>query len=454
MTNQVGAIAGQSPASVQQQYPPGDAAWFRALGADLMPAVSTEITVLRRSLAAFVAFQLYVLATAISVTHVDLLLNHPIAMPLVGLQLPQSSVLTMLPLLVLACQIVLLLRLVALVPRLDLLAEIASAYELYYEPAGRRFRAQLPAFSLVQIKTGAGHRSVSLYARQMALAIPLVMLPMLVMVAVQIRCLPLHSDGLTWFHRVLVLAQVPLVIVMLRLCTPARSRQKESKRRLFAARLPSVTLWTSAALSLTLSLLVATLPDEPIDKILRSTVSVGVPGQSGETPPGPRVAFAPTAVLFDGSLDPRTGLPNSLFSRNLIVTDRVIMLAGQSRLSLRGRDLRYSRLDRTTLQGVDLSGADLTGASLIETNLSGSFLSMANFSNSQLIATDLSNATVAQTRFGFATMILVKFENAKMQCDRSHLCGLTSARLQNVSGLAPDLAEAIRQAIPSQASPR
>ncbi len=59
-----------------------------------------------------------------------------------------------------------------------------------------------------------------------------------------------------------------------------------------------------------------------------------------------------------------------VFKRNLIVTDTDLVVdkdqtPGEPSISLRDRDLRFAKLDRSDLHQADLTGSDLRGASLI-----------------------------------------------------------------------------------------
>ena len=87
-----------------------------------------------------------------------------------------------------------------------------------------------------------------------------------------------------------------------------------------------------------------------------------------------RVAFWPTAVLFEGAVDHLSGRPTSLFGRNLVVTDTDLVrdsevAPDETSVSLRRRDLRYGTFDRSDFHQADLTGAMLMKASLREANL-------------------------------------------------------------------------------------
>ena len=91
-----------------------------------------------------------------------------------------------------------------------------------------------------------------------------------------------------------------------------------------------------------------------------------------------RTAFWPTAYLFEGNVNYVTGEATSLFSRNLVVTDTDLTSSSknpddQTRLGLRGRDLRFATLDRSNLSRADLTGANLAQSHLTETDLREAF---------------------------------------------------------------------------------
>src|SRR5262249_38505817 len=72
-----------------------------------------------------------------------------------------------------------------------------------------------------------------------------------------------------------------------------------------------------------------------------------------------------------------------VFHRNLVVVGKDLVVdkdvtAGEPSINLRGRDLRFARLDRADLHQADLTGANLDGASLVGTDLRGAWLGCAD----------------------------------------------------------------------------
>jgi Pentapeptide repeats (8 copies) len=151
-----------------------------------------------------------------------------------------------------------------------------------------------------------------------------------------------------------------------------------------------------ALLALLFSVIVATIPGEALDRVATRLWPVPVEA----TAPGeqkPRMAFGPTAWLFDGPADDIQGRPSSLFSRNLVVINTPLVAQlnpepDEASLSLRGRDLKYATFDRSDMRRADFTGADLTGASLVRT-----VLIKARLNRATLRGTDLRGAAILST---------------------------------------------------------
>ena len=138
---------------------------------------------------------------------------------------------------------------------------------------------------------------------------------------------------------------------------------------------------------------VATIPDEPLDrfaaKLMPTPVPLGTPSSQTK-----RIAFWPTAYLFDGDINDIEGRPDSMFSRNLVVINQALVAPVQPEpddgsISLRGRDLKYASFDRSDLRRADMTGADLTGASMVQTGLI-----KVRFNKAKLRNVDFRNAVI------------------------------------------------------------
>ena len=200
------------------------------------------------------------------------------------------------------------------------------------------------------------------------------------MLAFQITYLPVHDVGVTAWHRVMLVADLLLVIgASLQMRPSGDVGAWGALRRSFAD-----VLGLLAAIAVAVfSIAVATVPGEWIDRTLAGAEAVSSPvpypglGSVKRNRPDAmqgRRAFVATAYLFEGEVDDWSRGTASLFTRNLIVIDEDLVPDTQAEttetsVSLRGRDLNYATFDRSDMHRADLTDASLIGASLVETNL-------------------------------------------------------------------------------------
>ncbi|MEL6748264.1 MAG: pentapeptide repeat-containing protein, partial [Pseudomonadota bacterium] len=201
-------------------------------------------------------------------------------------------------------------------------------------------------------------------------------------------------------------------------------------------------------LALFFSFFIATVPGERLDRISREIPALAQARSEDQ----PTAGFA-EFLLSSSPLTQAIGIER-LFHRNLEVMDQDLVsdrldetTNSEASLILRGRDLRYARLDRTDLHRADLTGADLTGASLIGadlrdvkascsdltavltlgqsraascTRLDGVKLARADVTGASFQAAFLSNAsfeeaTLDRANFSYADLTGVDFSAARMR---------------------------------------
>jgi len=177
-----------------------------------------------------------------------------------------------------------------------------------------------------------------------------------------------------------------------------------------------IVVWVAAMF---FSFAVATIPGEGADRAMasferfRTPVPYGAPAAEAE-----RFAFLPTAYLFEGPVNVVSGRAESVFSRNLVVTDTNVVQAANAKetgvsVRLRGRDFRYATFDRSNfnradLTGTNLSRASLRGAKLEEARLRAATLTGADLTRAQLLSADLTGADLRGAILKDANLRFVK----------------------------------------------
>ena len=315
-------------------------------------------------------------------SHTDLLLNSPIALPIIGISIALDRFFLFAPLFYILIHIGVMLQYVVLTRKIYAFLDVierqerrlaAGSGECIIHPQ----RHELNSNMFVQFLAGPPQPRLVRFMQQVITWGTLIMLAAGVLIYFQIAFLPYHDTGLSWVHRLYVLIDLGIVaLIGMFLPSPLTGFWASF---LYDLRRHTLFFLTSAALFacfFAFSFFVASVPGDRIDEIMADIgPSVTVPAPSGN-PADSRSVFLPTAWLFEGEVDPETGEHASLFLRNLVVMDRDLVNdagidPGAVSLSLRYRDLRYSRLDRSDLKQADLRGADLTGASLEGADLSG-----------------------------------------------------------------------------------
>jgi uncharacterized protein YjbI with pentapeptide repeats len=316
----------------------------------------------------FLAVMTYLLVAVAGVSHRDLLLNSEIQLPILQVKIQLTHFFVFAP-------ILLVLFHMGVVGQLVMLArktiEFDHALRLL-EPTHARshpLRLQLHNFFFVQAIAGPDRsRVVSTFLHGMSW-LTLVVLPVLLLLYVQASFVPFHDPAITWVHRVAVLAD----IVMLLFIGTFLMRSETSFFRAVGrtGRQHPISTFVTTGLMMfvaTFSLFVATIPGEPLDRI---GLGLLAPDRAaGETDRRLAQTFA---LPFFGPMK-SDGPLFGIFYRNLVVTDQDLVVdkdvtPGEASLKLRGRDLRYARLDRSDLHQADFTGASLDGASLVKADL-------------------------------------------------------------------------------------
>jgi hypothetical protein len=360
----------------------------------------------------FISFQIYLAIAAGSVTHRMLFLETGMKLPGLNVELSLLGFFTVAPFILLTLHLYVLLQLLTLARKLSVYNDTLMRV-LPLAADRRRRRLQLDAFVFVQLLAGTrdGRLEISSILYRVIALITMVIAPVLLLLQLQVTFLPYHDQVLTWLHRLGALVDLVLVWTFWAAIQPAaREIARPSRWRhglaltrsaiavLFAIVLSMVVLLFSMAL--------ATFPGEWWRHVLEDRA---------------QPVIQVSDRLFGGeeiAANEVTGVPRTLFSNVLILTDQVFVdrekLEKLDRtISLRGRDLRRAVLTRTDLRKADFTGAMLNGADLGSANLAGAKLDCALIGESRSSAG--AHAGAGRSQYGCTSLQRAVLDYAYLQ---------------------------------------
>jgi len=421
-----------------------DSALGEANPFSLVDAVNSTSEISHTGWLIFLGVVTYFCIAAAGVSHKDLLLNSAVPLPIMQVSIDLQRFFLFAPIVLVFMHFGLLVQHVMLARKV---MEFDAAVRAM-EPTHRRthpIRHELHSYFFTQALAGPERSKLFGGFLHGMFWLSIIAIPVLVILFIQIVYLPYHDVSTTWSHRLaLVLDTVILALMGVFLgsrATSFASAFARTMRHQPMSMLATAILYAGVVL---FSFFVATVPDEPLDRMAQSlpwtkvSKTTTADGQAVQ-----RRVFAVTDWFFGGI---GSGSAGSLFKRNLSVTDEVIVNRksvnkDQATVSLRDRDLRYAELDRSDLQQADFTGADLTGARLVGSNLRGARLSCldvdavltdpklrsescANFSGANLARADLGGADLR-----LAMMSGANLENASLIGGDLRFADLTGANL-------------------------
>ncbi len=341
----------------------------------LLEAVNASSNTAHTGWLIFIALMAYLMVAVAGVTHADLLLETAVELPILQVKIQLAHFFQFAP-------IILVLFHMGLVSQLVLLAketlEFDRAVRLLEATSARAhpLRLELNNFFFVQAIAGPQRSPVmSAFLHGMSW-LTLVVLPVVLLLYVQVMFLPYHDVGITWTHRLALFVDIAMLIAIGVFLVRVETSFIKAFLRTTASH-PFSFLATTLVLILVavFSFFIATVPGELMDRI-----TLGMVGAKADPASGSRQAAIGGIPFVTANAD---GSLFGFFPRNLVVTDTDLVVdkeqtPGEPSLSLRNRDLRYARLDRTDLHQADLTGANLQGASLVGTDLRNAWLHCAD----------------------------------------------------------------------------
>lgn len=432
----------------------------------LLEAVNSSSDTSNTSWLIFLAIMAYFTIAVAGVTHKDLLLETPVALPILQVQIQQSLFFQFAP-------VILVLFHLGVVAQLVMLARKTLEFDMAVralETSDKRnhpLRLELHNFFFAQAVAGP-HRSLvmSTFLHGMSW-LTLVILPVMILLFIQLSYLPYHDVEITWTHRICLLVDIVMLVLLGIFLLRTESNFFAAFWRTTISSPVSFLVTTGILLIVAFfSLFVATVPGEALDRVTQALT------RSDRRAEALRDARASTGFALPFVRARADGTLWGRFHRNLVVTDQDLSpkrqyAADEFSLSLRGRDLRYARLDRSDLRRADLSSANLEGASLIGVNLSEAKLqcsdvpeliltedrsralcvnaSNANFTRANLTSARLSGIDITGSRFeetilegadlSYALATGASFYNARLE--RADLTG--GVQLQGANMLVASL---------------
>ena len=445
---------------------------------DLLSAANSASATARNAWLAFVLLLAYLLVTLAGVTHQNLLLNSPVTLPIVGVQIPLFTFFLAAPVLLILVHLGLLVQHALLSHKLYHFSRAISVDEAPGE-RDHPLRIRLHNYTYSQLLAGPKPPKRLEWLLRRMVFFTLAALPVLTLLYLQIKFLPYHEVAVTYWHRSMIILDIVLLFTMRRIIGMHLFRKGSAMIEPDEAdwhwRLTRTGYWAGIAISaviLLFSFLVATVPDAGLDRLTRSINWLASDVQSAGLK---RKVFGPTAWLFEGEADLVRGQADTPFgwSRNLIVTDKDLVpdredQHGEVSQSLRGRDLRYAVLDRTDLHRADLTGADLRWSSLRATRLEhvtagcvdefgdgsheyreedclqlqGANMIWAQLQNAYLVGVKMENANVVSAKLHKADLRWGRMRQARFVKSELKKAKLSASELQNTSFHEANLAGA------------
>jgi uncharacterized protein YjbI with pentapeptide repeats len=395
----------------------------------------------------FLISALYLLTIAATVTHRQLLLDQPVRLPVLGIDLPLRGFFFLAPILFVIFHVYVLLQVL-------LLGRTAAAYNEAVDravrppPSNAAMRQRLANTLFAQIFAGSPRERDGWLGRllQGMAWITLVIAPILILFAFQFAFLPYHDHLATWTHRILILIELATAFLLWPLVLDAR--------RDFGWRRGWVFPLATCVLYILLSLCLATFPSEPHVNLAWGHSSSSVQCKRWFSQRFDRLDLPHVDVVDDAQL---ARIEEFESARHEIVR------VGERTQNFQNRDLTcgnfewadFRRVDLgdARMDGAQLSFAKLRDASLERVQLRGADLSLADLRNAYLVGAELQGSTFFQTflqgawlndadlqgaQFDFARLPGASLKNANLQgavLDHANLQGATldSAKLQGAS---------------------
>jgi uncharacterized protein YjbI with pentapeptide repeats len=403
-------------------------------------ALEDAVSITRGLWLSFISLSAYLMVAVGSVTHVDLLLENPLQLPLVGVKVPLVVFFWLAPILYLIMHNYLLINLKLMSDNVrtwrwrlkEILNTEGDLSVDEREIIEDEHKRTISNFFLVQMIAAPKDSRSSLIGKAISVSVIITVLlgPIIILFLFQAQFLPYHSILVTTIQRIVIIFDCIILTYLWPEMIYTHARPDVLSRLITLSAMMAVVF---------VSTFVAVFPGEANYRLLGQLRSILYRGG-----------------LFEGPINDVSGAQSSLFSNRLVLPGKDIANLGsqnsaktQPSVSLRGRRLEGAILTRSNLQGVDFTGAHLQGADLSQANIKrgkfgcGQLSRVGSYADleekladcANLSEVDLSDANLQGAFFNDAVMQGVNLSGAKMQAaslERADLKGayLSSTELQ------------------------
>jgi uncharacterized protein YjbI with pentapeptide repeats len=390
---------------------------------ELRKAVDDAATVVVGLWLSYLFLLFYLAIAAGAVTHIDLLLDNPVKLPFLNVELPLLAFFALAPILFVITHTHTLVHFVLLSGKIKYFHR--AIYRQLPEEIEVRaaLQRQLPNNIFVQFLAGPDEiRKGGLGVILKIIAwITLVVSPILLLLLLEVRFLPYHQVGITWVHRGAVFADIVLLWMLWPSVLTGRTKIGwPDVRHAKTALLASVgTVWFSC--------IVATFPGEWVEETLPDIKQISLHAKLFVGPPD--VILRRSGSILSNTLI----LPGfSTFDAQKIDDPRKVEWRSNL-VILRGRDLRGAVFISADLTKVDLTSAHLEGADLTEAKLYGASLENAWLQGASLVRAELQGASLRNAQLQGASLRDAHLEGARLNVAHLEGANLQQAQVQGAT---------------------
>jgi uncharacterized protein YjbI with pentapeptide repeats len=171
---------------------------------------------------AFLAFTAYLGVIVWGTTHEDLLRISPVKLPILDVELPLTTFYSFVPWMLVLLHFNMLMQLELLSCKLWNLDR-----DLPDTPAGKQVRDRLFIFPFTHLIVGRSEVWLIRWLLSLVVGITVIALPLLVLLAAQIRFIPFHDEAITWSQRLAVWIDAGMLITLWPLIASPQDRARE-----------------------------------------------------------------------------------------------------------------------------------------------------------------------------------------------------------------------------------